>query len=386
MPPTRTRATTCAVSPVEVDMEEIDELEPSSEDETGSQLVPKPRIWADVKSYKNIPLLSDEEKVALTSGIRSLVKDVFNVSLPWDKQTPLAQAQFFDIALIQWPFLNQYERAWPAEYCARKRLALDGYGARKANKQRVQSKQTAKDQSQAETVKENHDASPIRPASVALNTMQEAEPVADATVNSHVLSDNANADACRDKGALPSEAVSQTISIAEAPAIPGSSSSRQQSETDEEKVSSDGPIPSTGHSLQSSYSVLEAIFDDDLARLQAAWQWVGQDFQSLPFVSPTGDYYQYDILQLQSSCMAYISASMLGTNGASICRGLDGYLDDKVLVQQLMSAGIYRFEQLEEFAKKSRQQKRDFLVARLNISPFRAETIVSKMTDVVNAH
>ena len=84
--------------------------------------------------------------------------------------------------------------------------------------------------------------------------------------------------------------------------------------------------------------------------------------------------------------MAYISASMLGTNGASICRGLDGYLDDKVLVQQLMSAGIYRFEQLEEFAKKSRQQKRDFLVARLNISPFRAETIVSKMTDVVNAH
>ena len=66
MPPTRTRATTCAVSPVEVDMEEIDELDPSSEDETGSQLVPKPRIWADVKSYKNIPLLSDEEKVALT--------------------------------------------------------------------------------------------------------------------------------------------------------------------------------------------------------------------------------------------------------------------------------------------------------------------------------
>ena len=57
-------------------------------------------------------------------------------------------------------------------------------------------------------MKENHDASPIRPASVALNTMQEAEPVADATVGSHVLSDNANADACRDKGALPSEVCS----------------------------------------------------------------------------------------------------------------------------------------------------------------------------------
>ena len=53
-------------SPAEVDMDEYDELDPSSADEQESNLIPKPQRWADVRSFKNIPSLLKEEQSALT--------------------------------------------------------------------------------------------------------------------------------------------------------------------------------------------------------------------------------------------------------------------------------------------------------------------------------
>ena len=124
-----------------------------------------------------------------------------------------------------------------------------------------------------------------------------------------------------------------------------------------------------------------------MARLQAAWIWSQSDFRNLPVLDPTGCYYQYDSNQLQSSCLAYIGASMLGMNSPNgDYHELDRYLDDRMLVEQLKSAGIYRFEQLKEFARQSPQEKRSFLVTALHISQFRAQTMVWKITEALRGH
>ena len=143
-------------------------------------------------------------------------------------------------------------------------------------------------------------------------------------------------------------------------------------------------LPSTNNSQASPFSLFDAKFDDDLVGLQAAWEWSQPEFQSLPFVSPTGYYYQHDAHQLWWSQTAHISASTLGTNSANLdYYELDRYLDDQTLVVQLKNAGIYKVEQLKEFAKWSQEEKRNFLITTLNITQFCAEMIVWKITDVL---
>ncbi|KAF7799643.1 hypothetical protein EIP86_010883 [Pleurotus ostreatoroseus] len=143
-------------------------------------------------------------------------------------------------------------------------------------------------------------------------------------------------------------------------------------------------LPSTNNSQASPFSLFDVKFNDDLVGLQAAWEWSQPEFQSLPFVSPTGYYYQHDAHQLWWSQTAHISASTLGTNSANLdYYELDRHLDDQTLVVQLKNASIYKVEQLKEFAKWSQEEKRNFLITTLNITQFCAEMIVWKITDVL---
>ncbi|KAJ3519105.1 hypothetical protein NM688_g9351 [Phlebia brevispora] len=84
--------------------------------------VRKPVRWAAHRSANTIPGLSDLQREELKEPLTTLAAQYLTPDIPWSQQSQQKRAEFLEQAGKNWPFLQQFEDAWPAESIMRQRL------------------------------------------------------------------------------------------------------------------------------------------------------------------------------------------------------------------------------------------------------------------------